>query len=179
MSRVIATSYGVVHHQLPAWKASRLLIWEEIYQRDRQASTGCRGTKGCELLTRSGLLSTDGASGPWSKGLIIWKDPLMAELAVGALELTMRPRTRPEPCRHDTVLSVTAAGVERSICETCGHVGVRFISEMSGPIFRSRYARPADEAVESPLAFPFAEEPKLGVRRRENAHPACPLLIAS
>jgi hypothetical protein len=71
-----------------------------------------------------------------------------------------------------------AAGVERSICETCGHIGVRFTTELSGPVFRSRFARPADEAVESPLAFPFAEEPRIGVQRREQTHTAS-LLIAS
>jgi hypothetical protein len=71
-----------------------------------------------------------------------------------------------------------AAGVERSICETCGHISVRFTTELSGPVYRNRFARPADEAVEDPLVFPFAEEPRIGVQRREQTHPES-LLIAS
>ena len=38
--------------------------------------------------------------------------------------------------------------------------------------------RSADEAVEDPLVFPFAEEPRIGVQRREQTHPES-LLIAS
>lgn len=102
----------------------------------------------------------------------------MAELALGGIELAIKPRTRPGQCVHEQVLSVAAAGVERAICETCGHISVRFLSEMSGPIYRSRFARPADEAVESPQVYPFAEEERLGVRRRESADRDRLLLIA-
>jgi hypothetical protein len=49
---------------------------------------------------------------------------------------------------------------------------------MSGPVYRSRFARPADEAVESPLVNPFAEEERLGVRRREHVAPESLLLTA-
>jgi hypothetical protein len=45
-------------------------------------------------------------------------------------------------------------------------------------VYRNRFARPADEAVEDPLVFPFAEEPRIGVQRREQTHPES-LLIAS
>lgn len=73
---------------------------------------------------------------------------------------------------HENVLSVSAAGVERSICEDCSHISVHFLSELSGPVFRSRFARPADDdGSKSPEASPFAEDGGLGVRRREPADP--------
>lgn len=102
----------------------------------------------------------------------------MAELALGGLELAIRPRTRPGECLHETALSVTAAGVERSICETCGHISVRFLNEMEGPIFRNRFARPADVAAESPMTHPFSDESRLGVTRREGPDPESLLLTA-
>lgn len=101
----------------------------------------------------------------------------MAELALGGIERAIRPRTRSGECRHETALSVTAAGVERSICETCGHIGVRFLTEMEGPVFRNLFARPADLAVESPMTNPFSEEPRFGVSRR--AHPGPESLLLS
>jgi hypothetical protein len=102
----------------------------------------------------------------------------MAELALGGVELAIKQRTRPGECRHDTTLAVTAAGVERSICETCGHISVRFLSEVEGPIFRSRFARPADVATGSPTINPFSEEPQIGVRPREHHDPRGLLLTA-
>ena len=102
----------------------------------------------------------------------------MAELALGSIELAIKPRSRPGQCSHEANLSVTAAGVKRSICETCGHISVRFLTEMSGPIYRRRFARPADEAAESPQVNPFAEEGRLGLRRRESADQQSLLLIA-
>jgi len=102
----------------------------------------------------------------------------MAELALGGFELAIRPRPRTGECLHETTLAIMAAGMQRAICETCGHISVRFISEMEGPIFRSRFARPADEAVESPRSHPFADEARLGVRRRELTDPETLLLTA-
>lgn len=102
----------------------------------------------------------------------------MAELALGGFELVFRPRPDTGQCPHETVLAVTASGVRRAICETCGHISVRFLTEMEGPVFRNRFARPADEAAESPQTNPFADEARLGVRRREHAAPDTLLLIA-
>lgn len=101
----------------------------------------------------------------------------MAELALGGLELALRQRARTGPCAHDNELSVTAAGVHRSICEECGHISVRFVSEVSGPIYRSRFSRPAD-GEETPQDSPFADEPRMGVRRRESTDQLSLLLIA-
>ena len=101
----------------------------------------------------------------------------MAELALGGFELALRARPRTGQCLHESTLSVAAAGVERSICENCGNISVTFIAEISGPVYRSRFARPADEAVDSPLVNPFSEE-CLGVQRREHVAPESLLLTA-
>lgn len=97
---------------------------------------------------------------------------------MGGMELALRPRARSGQCAHDTTLSVTAAGVHRSICETCGHISVRFVSEASGPVYRSRFSRPADEGSESPQDNPFVEEARLGVQRRERDNQESLLLSA-
>lgn len=102
----------------------------------------------------------------------------MAELALGGFELAIRPRPRAGQCLHETTLAVTAAGVQRAICETCGHISVRFLRELEGPVFRNRFSRPADEAVESPVSNPFADEARIGVRRREHTDPQTLLLTA-
>ncbi len=102
----------------------------------------------------------------------------MAELALGGFELVFRPRPDSGQCLHDSVLAVSASGVRRAICETCGHISVRFIAEMEGPVSRHRFARPADEAAGSPQANPFAEEARIGVRRRDQIDPENLLLSA-
>lgn len=97
----------------------------------------------------------------------------MAELALGSIELAIRHRVRPAECAHDAVLTVTTAGVERSICETCGHISVNFSAVVSGPVTRHHFARPADEAhaAAEPAENPFADEERLGVRRRSETDP--------
>lgn len=98
----------------------------------------------------------------------------MAELALGGIELAIRHRIRPGECAHDSVLTVSAAGVERTICETCGHISVNFPSKLSGPATRRHFARPADEAagaLDDIDENPFAEEERLGVRRRDQTTP--------
>lgn len=98
----------------------------------------------------------------------------MAELAVGGIEVAIKTRTRPRECSHETSLSVDAAGVERSICETCGHISVRFHYEMSGPVTRDLFARPADDCLQADIPKeeinPFSDEERIGVRRREQPH---------
>ncbi|MGD2101767.1 MAG: hypothetical protein PVG83_05970 [Acidimicrobiia bacterium] len=97
----------------------------------------------------------------------------MAELALGGIELAIRHRVRPAECVHDSVLTVATPGVERSICETCGHISVNFSSVVSGPVTRHHFARPADEAhaANEPTDNPFADEERLGVRRRSDSDP--------
>lgn len=57
------------------------------------------------------------------------------------------PRTHPRhhDCVHDETVSVIADGLERVICEQCGHVTVRYESMISGDVERSQFPRRADE----------------------------------
>lgn len=95
--------------------------------------------------------------------------------------MAIRPRIRSGQCPHEVRLAVTAAGVERSICETCGHISVQFVSEMSGPVTREHFARPADGILDEPddtPRTPFALEERLGVRRRDRVDHKSLLLSA-
>lgn len=106
----------------------------------------------------------------------------MAEMALAGIEVTIRSKTRPRECPHEAALAILAAGVERSICETCGHISVSFVARVSGPVSRDHFARPADEGLCEDLIIddhsPFADQERIGVRRRENASPEGLLLTA-
>lgn len=97
----------------------------------------------------------------------------MAELALGGIELAIRQRVRPGECAHETVISVSTAGIQRCICETCGHISVSFEPVVSGPATRGHFARPADETFSptEPVESPFADVERLGVRRRGHSDP--------
>lgn len=54
---------------------------------------------------------------------------------------------------HEETLTTITCGLQRIVCESCGHVGVRYIRPMAGPIDRRRFARQADlihEATSTP-----------------------------
>jgi len=51
----------------------------------------------------------------------------MAEIALGGFRLAVKTRrTFIRECRHTRTLSTTTAGLERIVCEECGHISVRF-----------------------------------------------------
>ena len=54
-------------------------------------------------------------------------------------------RARPERCAHVSRISVIVAGLERTVCDTCGHVSFASSGELTGAVERRRFARPADE----------------------------------
>ena len=57
------------------------------------------------------------------------------------------PRTHPKhrDCVHSETVNVISNGLERVICEQCGHVSVRYESMISGDLSRSQFPRKADE----------------------------------
>lgn len=67
----------------------------------------------------------------------------MAEIALGGLLVEVK-RTRPDLCMHEETLTTITCGLQRIVCESCGHVGVRYIRPIAGPIDRRRFARQAD-----------------------------------
>ena len=52
----------------------------------------------------------------------------------------------PETCRHPLTMAVNAGGIERVICELCGHVSIDMTSDLVSSADRAAFAREADEA---------------------------------
>lgn len=48
-------------------------------------------------------------------------------------------------CDHVSTIAITAAGIEREICEACGHVSFQFDEQQLENIDRNRFAREVDE----------------------------------
>jgi len=48
-------------------------------------------------------------------------------------------------CLHTANLTVVSAGLERVICEACGHLSFRYLAELTGKIDRSRFLREVDQ----------------------------------
>ncbi|CAN5793956.1 hypothetical protein BH23ACT4_BH23ACT4_00310 [soil metagenome] len=89
----------------------------------------------------------------------------MAEIALGGLHVEVK-RTRPGLCLHEQTLTTITCGLQRIVCESCGHVGVRYIRPISGPIDRRRFARQADLLHEASLNHEGSRE-EVRVERRE------------
>jgi hypothetical protein len=120
----------------------------------------------------------------------------MAEIALGGVQVTVgaRRRVTPDTCPHPTTLSATTNGLERVVCEVCGHLSVSYTLELTAPVSRERFARPADsfgeagrmpardtaQVVENRHQFDgspytpigaFARQERLHIRSRYEAHP--------
>ena len=47
-------------------------------------------------------------------------------------------------CSHQSTVTVITGGLERVICEDCGHVTIRYESMISADLDRSKFSRDAD-----------------------------------
>jgi hypothetical protein len=47
-------------------------------------------------------------------------------------------------CLHDRIVTVISTGLERVICEGCGHLSFRYLAELTTKIDRSRFGREVD-----------------------------------
>ena len=54
-------------------------------------------------------------------------------------------RSRSKNCVHTDTVIVRSTGIERAMCETCGHLSIRFVSEPTEEFQRTVFARQADE----------------------------------
>lgn len=79
-----------------------------------------------------------------------------------------RRKRRQARCSHRVTISVQASGIERQVCEACGHVSVQYVSGLSGEVDRDRFARPIErgkhervETDEETLVEVAAEPPAL------------------
>jgi hypothetical protein len=119
----------------------------------------------------------------------------MAELALGGISIalgTKRSRQVDE-CLHTETISTTTAGLERIVCEACGHLSFRYPEVMSGPVDRDQFIRPADvlppepvqydeepwfvvdadpiDEIDTFIARVFAGQERLHIRSRYELHP--------
>jgi hypothetical protein len=69
----------------------------------------------------------------------------MAEIALGGMSFVGKRGQQLARCPHTETLTATTAGVERIVCESCGHLSFNFPKVLSGPVHRRRFARPADD----------------------------------
>jgi hypothetical protein len=77
----------------------------------------------------------------------------MAEIAMGGIHVAVSSkRQATKECPHTETLTTTTAGVERVVCEACGHLSFSFPEVLSGPVHRRWFARPADR-VEEPVSI--------------------------
>lgn len=52
-----------------------------------------------------------------------------------------RGRLAPAECDHPSRVTVRNAGIERTVCESCGHVSFRSAEELSGEADRRKFER--------------------------------------
>ena len=50
-------------------------------------------------------------------------------------------RSNPENCSHSGAITVRSTGIERIVCETCGHVSIRFETAANDEFQRDVFAR--------------------------------------
>ena len=48
-------------------------------------------------------------------------------------------------CEHEATLSTITAGIERTVCEACGHLTMRHVAVACSPVDRATFAREIDE----------------------------------
>jgi hypothetical protein len=76
----------------------------------------------------------------------------------------LRRIRRQDRCAHRVTVKVQASGIEREVCEACGHVSVHFVSGLSGEVDRDRFARPIEREGKHERNDPDAEtEPLVDV----------------
>jgi hypothetical protein len=54
-------------------------------------------------------------------------------------------------CEHLPTVTVRNSGIERTVCEACGHVSLRGVEGLSGTVDRRRFERDA-ERFKEPVA---------------------------
>lgn len=57
--------------------------------------------------------------------------------------------TRARDCDHARRITVRNSGIERRVCERCGHVSFRAEEELSGTTDRSRFEREVERTAQS------------------------------
>lgn len=50
-------------------------------------------------------------------------------------------RLAPAGCEHPNIVTIRNSGIERTVCESCGHVSLRGLEGLSGTADRSQFGR--------------------------------------
>ena len=61
------------------------------------------------------------------------------------MNIGFNTRINAQTCVHAKSIVVNTVGLQRLICETCGHVSVKFTDDTSNEVRRTAFARNADE----------------------------------
>jgi hypothetical protein len=59
---------------------------------------------------------------------------------------TRRARLARPDCEHEKTVTIRNAGIERTVCESCGHVGIRGLDGLTGTARRSQFNRESERA---------------------------------
>lgn len=70
----------------------------------------------------------------------------MAEITVGGIQIAVSAKRTDRECQHTQTMSTISAGIERIVCEDCGHLGFNYLAVTKGSVDRASFARPADNA---------------------------------
>lgn len=57
------------------------------------------------------------------------------------MRIRLRRFERSGACVHQSTVEVTTNGLQRVVCEDCGHIAFRPVATLAGDIDRSRFAR--------------------------------------
>ena len=69
------------------------------------------------------------------------------KIAMGGIRvLAKRGRGARAKCQHAATITVNNAGIERTVCETCGHVSINAGEGLSGTVKRSQFERDTERA---------------------------------
>lgn len=60
--------------------------------------------------------------------------------------LSRRGKLARPDCEHVTTVTIRNSGIERTVCETCGHVSFRGLQGLSGKASRSQFERASERA---------------------------------
>ncbi|MFZ0012704.1 MAG: hypothetical protein WAL25_01195 [Acidimicrobiia bacterium] len=59
---------------------------------------------------------------------------------------TRRGRFARPDCEHEKTVTVRNAGIERAVCETCGHVSFRGMDGVAGTASRNQFERESERS---------------------------------
>lgn len=55
-------------------------------------------------------------------------------------------RARRAECEHHSSVTVRHAGIERTVCESCGNVSLRGLEGLSGSVSRNQFERESERS---------------------------------